>query len=578
MIWTKIILLNHPWTSFRSGTSIFCLEFWRTTHNALVISCVIAELFLEGTPIFTLSQLLRYRSNDYDPSKELENIECREIRELILHMIQLDPKARLSAGEYLEKWKHVFPAYFHSFLHQYMISLEDTLKSSSPTANQPFTTNIDGKIYRLFNDFDKIAYFLQFEITENVLSAKRQRTIRKQRKSIFPLDTSIPNYQIPQSSSACHQNGSILLPVISSCLRNLKRPSFKVMAIELYNAVAPYTSDEDKLDRVLPYLITMLSDRSASVRSAAIKSITHLLNLVWQLPDTDVDLFPEYILPHTKLLASDPEVSVRLAYAQCIGTLAEVAMRFLEMELSKLPAASETTPMAPELEQVIIKSGSIDLKISELRAVLQEDITSLLIDQETIVKRALMQDIGELCMFFGKSKSSDVLLSHMITYLNDKDWQLRAIFFESIVTVGTFVGGRSLEQFILPLILQSLYDLEYLVVEKVLSCLKSLLDLLVFSKVKIRELIALVSPLLIHPAPIVRAGTISLITSSTKRLSAVENFCFIRPVVCKFLKLTSTCEISEETLTSFVMEPVSELKRITQFLTLLPRFPGIFII
>ena len=48
-------------------------------------------------------------------------------------------------------------------------------------------------------------------------------------------------------------------------------------------------------------------------------------------------------------------------------------------------------------------------------------------------------------MFFGRQKANDVLLSHMITFLNDKqDWHLRAAFFDSIVGVASYVGWQSL--------------------------------------------------------------------------------------------------------------------------------------
>jgi hypothetical protein len=41
---------------------------------------VIAELFLEGTSMFTLSQLFKYRSGDYNPETSLEKIEDQHIR------------------------------------------------------------------------------------------------------------------------------------------------------------------------------------------------------------------------------------------------------------------------------------------------------------------------------------------------------------------------------------------------------------------------------------------------------------------------------------------------------------------
>lgn len=41
---------------------------------------MIAELFLEGTSMFTLSQLFKYRSGDYNPETSLEKIEDQHIR------------------------------------------------------------------------------------------------------------------------------------------------------------------------------------------------------------------------------------------------------------------------------------------------------------------------------------------------------------------------------------------------------------------------------------------------------------------------------------------------------------------
>ena len=68
----------------------------------------------------------------------------------------------------------------------------------------------------------------------------------------------------------------------------------------------------------------------------------------------------------------------------------------------------------------------------------------------------MLIDIAPLCIFFGRQKTNDVLLSHMITYLNDRDWLLRYAFFESIVGVAACVGARSLEENILPLMIQAL--------------------------------------------------------------------------------------------------------------------------
>ena len=77
-------------------------------------------------------------------------------------------------------------------------------------------------------------------------------------------------------------------------------------------------------------------------------------------------------------------------------------------------------------------------------------------DPASIVKRAAISDVASLCVFFGRQKTNDLLLSHMITYLNDRDWQLRHDFFNSVIDIATCLGGRSLEEYILPLMVQAL--------------------------------------------------------------------------------------------------------------------------
>lgn len=44
------------------------------------VGCVIAELFLEGTPLFTLSQLFKYRTGDYSVDNVLNSIEDDGVR------------------------------------------------------------------------------------------------------------------------------------------------------------------------------------------------------------------------------------------------------------------------------------------------------------------------------------------------------------------------------------------------------------------------------------------------------------------------------------------------------------------
>ena len=94
--------------------------------------------------------------------------------------------------------------------------------------------------------------------------------------------------------------------------------------------------------------------------------------------------------------------------------------------------------------------------MQELQTSIQDHLTALLVDPSPVVKRAVLHNISALCIFLGRQRTNDVLLSHMITYLNDRDWLLRFAFFDCVVDVAACAGGRSLEDFILPLMIQAL--------------------------------------------------------------------------------------------------------------------------
>lgn len=84
-----------------------------------------------------------------------------------------------------------------------------------------------------------------------------------------------------------------------------------------------------------------------------------------------------------------------------------------------------------------------------------QTVSALLTDTQPIVKQTLMESgITKLCVFFGKTKANDVLLSHMITFLNDKeDRELRGSFFDCIVGVAAYIGWHS-SSILTPLLLQ----------------------------------------------------------------------------------------------------------------------------
>lgn len=128
------------------------------------LGCVLAELWMEGTPPFTLSQLFKYRQGEYSLEPYLAEIEDVEIRvssshsapcapflqalidsifsraqSMIRSMLSLDPSSRLSFADYLTQNRgNAFPEIFYTFLHPFISSL-DRVPASVPPPTAPTT-------------------------------------------------------------------------------------------------------------------------------------------------------------------------------------------------------------------------------------------------------------------------------------------------------------------------------------------------------------------------------------------------------------------------------------------------------
>ncbi|KAI6247434.1 Serine/threonine-protein kinase ppk19 [Erysiphe necator] len=526
--------------------------------------CVIAELFLE-VPIFNLSQLYKYRRGEYKPEKlQLSRIEDPEVREMIASMIQIDPSLRCTAEEYLNLWrKKVFPEYFYSFLHQYMGLITDLSSDrKSPTGTSSKFGECDERIDRIYHDFDKISYFLGYQNKKYQFKKGLNTTFGLE---ILPVNLNIPNneHTVSMISEKTVDDGTLIfLSLIVSSIRNTARASAKVKACDLLLAFSERLTDEAKLDRVLPYLVSLLNDKSVIVKVAAIRTLTQLMELVKVVTPVNAHVFLEYILPRMQIFlpssSSESSPLIRATYAACLGSLANSASRFLDTVVTLRPDGLHNIT-DPESEDIKNNDSALQLIFDNARVelidIFAHHTKSLLTDNDVSVKRALLISIPQLCVFFGVSNVNDVILSHLNTYLNDRDWMLKCAFFETIVGVSSFLGGNTLEEFILPLLVQALTDSEEFVVKNVLSSLANMAQLGLFQRSKLWRLVDMVARFCMHPNIWIREAAAMFISLATKYLSLADKQCIVLPLIQPFLK-TWTKDFTELALLDNLKKPL----------------------
>lgn len=529
--------------------------------------CVIAELFLEA-PIFNLGQLYKYRKGEYDPDiSHLSRIPDKDIRELVSSMIQLDPQKRYSAEQYLEFWRgKAFPDYFYTFLHQYMEVVTDPSSGQYPISGA--TRNLgeaDERIDRVFYDFDKISYFLGYQNDHRGSDAKQLSP--RLGLGHFPVRLNIPNNEHAVSGNvqqAADDGTLIFLTLVVSSLRNTARASSKVRACDVLLAFAERLTDEAKLDRVLPYLMTLLSDKADIVVITAIRTISQLLAIVNAVNPVNAHVFLEYVLPRLAFAlqgsAGQPSPLVRATYAACIGSLATTAKRFLQMSTTLKAAGNIAAD--PDVESGGQPNASLDGLYDEaqqaLTYMLELHTKNLIEDADPYVRRAFLSSVPELCLFFGTAESNDIILTHLNTYLNDRDWMLKCAFFETIVGIAAFMGSVSLEEFILPLMIQALTDTEEHVVQGALHSLAQLANLGLLSKARLWELVDVVARFSMHPNIWVREAAAEFLSAAAKYLSPADVKCILLPMTSVYLKTTIVpTDFSELSLLDTLKKPLA---------------------
>ncbi|GAA5836125.1 hypothetical protein JCM9279_002203 [Rhodotorula babjevae] len=559
------------------------------------LGCVLAELWMEGTPPFTLSQLFKYREGEYNLEAYLAEIEDVEIRSLIRSMVSLDPSARLSFADYLAQYRSTaFPNIFYTFLHPFLSSLNEPSSAPPPPTSAPHTaspssarpgtstpadtaaggpqqqqqtllrTDADDRIERVWTEWEMIARYLDETVDDQEAQEGDEGEARAgegRGEGLFPVRLHLPGQEgmvVARGDVSEDGPALVVLSLVCANIRNCVRPASVLRALEILLALNRYLTDETRLDRLVPYLVSLLEDDVATVRSVALRALTQTLVLVRSITPSNVDVFPEYILPNTRPFSTDPEVLPRETYALCVAALAETAQRFLEMaeamrgentfELQGLQQDFEGSPYA----------GNFDARLQELHSLIQDHVNPLLSDPSSAVKRALLVHVGSLCTFFGRLRANDAVLAHLVTYLNTRDWLLRAAWNERAVDVASCVGARSLEEYILPLISLSLADPEEFVVVKVLDSLTTLAERRLLAKGKMWELVGQVTGFLCHPNIWIREGAAAFLATVASLLGTTDKWCILYPTVKRLLR-SDIKDITDLALLDNAREPLSRV-------------------
>lgn len=598
--------------------------------------CVLVELFLNGERCMDLGDLMEYRrGNGSIVQQKLAKLEHATIRAACRHMLSLEPSDRLSAKVYLERLE----------------AQEDTVPSSLKTLTDLVerTTSVmtpDAKITMAVQEYANIIWecmgvqdldnTIQFErmLGPDTVGSKQQKeqiqahlspktvmsveNLFAETEELLKLLEAVDlgkndlattasmddssktksDAEVKQVNKTAHRSvlckNSLLiyLQLILSTIRHVQRPASKLVALQLVKSLLVHTSDEARLQRIVPVLVSMLHDQDPLVRASVIQVLTHTLSIIESFSPSDSKVFPQYIFKRVAHLISDPSVLVRIAFAESIALLAEAALRFLDIthavclyeavgngtgaatpaeegshnhheenvvfadDVAKLldtadssrhsrtsVSSSKSECASPAAGTLIHSTYKADLSgLQETVSRWMVHITTDQAEDAAPAKRALLSDLGRLCTFFGLEGVMSFILPQILAFLNDrKNWELRAALFDAIPLVCQVMGRAATEEFVLPCVEIGLVDIEECVISRSLYCLSRLIENSLLSRSvivgsgKTPSLLKRYGALLVHPSPCVRMGAIQTFVAACAAVGSHDCDLFLVPVLrCHF--------------------------------------------
>lgn len=505
--------------------------------------CCIAELFSEGIPIFNLSQLFKYKANEHNVT-EYFNEHFKDdtgLKNLIMDMIDLDPSKRLSAKEILEKYRDkFFPSYFYNFTYDYFRSLASLITSIPSSGSLTEFCNLEDKqsilddsLLKVYGDFTTICTSLGFPISNNIKAELLKQKTRtnfffskyiKLGPNSFVVLNNFERYQDIQSIR--EECALLFISYLSRLLRNLHSNNNKIKCLELLTAFSQYVSDNNKIDRVIPYLETSFEeDGNPVIQALSVQCLCQVLSTVENINQLNEYIFVDYLLPRLKKLLKrcKEQPYVRMIFANTIGNFVNLASKFRELSLM-----SHFNSNKLENDEDILINHRYAKKLVQQ---IEEIIIILLTDTNVWVRISLLNNVLCLCKFLGKEKTNDIILSHLITYLNDKNAILRMSLVEAISGIAILLGPITLEQYILPLLIQTLTDAEELVVSATIETLRNLCKTGLTNEKNTFDIAREISPLLLHPNYSIRQFSIITLFEISQKLSKPDLYCNLYPII-----------------------------------------------
>ena len=468
------------------------------------LGLVIAELFLEKN-IFDFSSLLNYKKGEINESQLeelLKGITNEKIKNIILGMIKINPKERLTIDKALKKFiEEVCPLAITGFLFHLNIIINKTAFWKPDL--------LIGFLYRYWDSIWKLIYgpsenpkplvqrmnfpIINKLIADNPITTNYRKAIfKRDKKGIYYIDEykllfepseGKINFEFEDEDIFKKNNNEecafIIINLIIQNMQNTKYETSNYVAMEMLRNFCVKLPDIAKLQVIIPYMINNIKRSSYTTKLTSLNYIFEILysfnyhELI--LPVTEYNYFDSYVFPKILKFYKPEKPYLVLEFLNNIDKIIDLELKFLSITLKSrikrlLYFTNEEKNFVAKNnnDNIVMKEDKFnDIKINKQKrieeiyndydnclGIFKDNLFNVIIDvigsiNDIDLLIITIRKLPCLLDFYGKKKSND-FSKFIINNFNKSEWIIQKEILTQIPKMMNTLGQNILDNYILP--------------------------------------------------------------------------------------------------------------------------------
>ena len=544
------------------------------------LGLVIAELFLEKS-IFDFKALLNYKKQEISQTmleELLKGISNEKIKNIILDMIKIDPKERITIEDALKKFtKEVCPITMTGFLFHLNLIINKT-EFWKPDL-------LIGFLYRYWNTIWKLIYgpsivpeplfqrmnfpIINKLIVDNPIN-KKNSMFTKDKNGIYSVDDyillfdpleGIINFEYKDVNIFKKKNNEecvfIIINYILQNMQNTKYETSNYVAIEMLKNFCIKLPDIMKLQLIIPYLIDNIRRSSYTTKLTSLNYIFEILYSInykeLVLPVTEYNYFDSYIYPNILKFYKPKKPYLVIEFLNNIDKIIDLELKFLNITLkSRIKRLNDTINEENKNSETKDKDNKRNKKNKKIENIYNDYDSYLESFQDKLfgVINDIIGSINEIDLiiivirklpflldFYGRRKLNE-FSKFIINNFNNNEWIIQQEILTQIPKMMNTLGRNVFDNYFIPCMEMLIgSNSNEFKTYKLIDVINELLKMEILTPKNGANFLIKLLPYSIHPNLLIHNKIFDLIKNLLNTLTQEQIFLYLQKDFIPYLKI-----------------------------------------